>query len=130
MGSMALILAAAPAATPGFNAAGELVRVILSLAGIIAMILVVGWLTRRMQRRPGGGGRRIRCVESFAVGTRDRLLLLDADGKRLLIGMGPAGMRTLHVYEGAAPEDDDRSQVSGPAKPVFADMLARLRPRT
>jgi flagellar protein FliO/FliZ len=36
-------------------------------------------------------------VESFAVGTRDRLLLLEADGKRLLVGMGPGGMRTLLV---------------------------------
>ena len=131
MGTLGLILAAAPAATPEFNAAGELMRVIFSLVGIIAIILVAGWLTRRMQRRrPGGGGSRIRCVESFAVGTRDRLLLLDADGKRLLIGMGPGGMRTLHVYDGAAPEeDDDRSQVASLAKPVFADMLARLRAR-
>jgi flagellar protein FliO/FliZ len=130
MSTMALILAAAPAATPEFNAAGELARVILSLVGIIAMILVAGWFTRRMQRRPGGGGRRIRCVESFAVGTRDRLLLLDADGKRMLIGMGPGGMRTLHVYDGAAPEDTEYPQAAGPVKPVFADMLARLRTRS
>ncbi len=129
MSTMAFILAAAPVATPEFNAAGELGRVILSLVGIIAMILVAGWLTRRMQRRPGTGGRRIRCVESFAVGTRERVLLLDVDGKRLLIGMGSGGMRTLHVYDGAAPEDDECPQVSSPAKPVFAEMLARLRSR-
>lgn len=131
MSTMGLILAAAPAAAPEFNAAGELARVILSLVGIIAMILVAGWMTRRMQRRgPGGGSRRIRCVESFAVGTRERLLLLDADGKRMLIGMGPGGMRTLHVYEGAAPDDAENPQTTGTAKPVFADMLARLRVRT
>ncbi len=130
MSTMALILAAAPAATPEFDSAGELVRVILSLVGIIAMIVVAGWLTRRMQRRPGAGGRRIRCVESFAVGTRDRLLLLDVDGKRMLIGMGAGGMRALHVYEGAAPADDDRPPFASPAKPAFADMLARFRPRT
>ncbi|MEO6800611.1 MAG: flagellar biosynthetic protein FliO [Rhodanobacter sp.] len=130
MSTLGLILAV-PVSTPEFNAAGELMRVIFSLVGIIAIILVAGWLTRRMQRRrPGGGGRRIRCVESFAVGARDRLLLLDADGKRMLIGMGPGGMRTLHVYDGAAPDEDDRAQASNSAKPVFADMLARLRPRT
>ncbi|MEO7051174.1 MAG: flagellar biosynthetic protein FliO [Rhodanobacter sp.] len=129
MSTLALILAAAPAATPEFNATGELVRVILSLAAIIGMILVAGWMTRRMQRRPGGGGRRIRCVESFAVGTRDRLLLLEADGKRLLIGMGPGGMHTLHVYDGAVPESVQQPQVAGPARPVFAEMLARWKQR-
>jgi flagellar protein FliO/FliZ len=123
------MLAAAPTATPEFNATGELLRVILSLAAIIGMILVAGWFTRRMQRRPGGGGRRIRCVESFAVGTRDRLLLLDADGKRLLVGMGPGGMRTLHVYDGAAPDSVELPQAGNPAKPVFAEMLARWKTR-
>jgi flagellar protein FliO/FliZ len=129
MSTLALMLAAAPAATPEFNATGELLRVIASLAAIIGMILVAGWLTRRMQRRPGGGGRRIRCVESFSVGTRDRLLLLEADGKRLLVGMGPGGMRTLHVDDGAAPESAEQPQAGNPARPVFAEMLARWKTR-
>ncbi|TPG46235.1 flagellar biosynthesis protein FliO [Rhodanobacter glycinis] len=125
MSTFALMLAAAPAAAPEFNAAGELVRVVLSLLGIIGLILAAGWLTRRMQRRHGVAGRRIRCVESFAVGARDRLLLLDADGKRLLIGMGPGGMRTLHVYDGtqAAPVE----QPAAAPVPAFGDLLARWK---
>ncbi|RAN74760.1 flagellar biosynthesis protein FliO [Bacillus sp. SRB_336] len=121
---LALTLAAAPAATPEFNAAGELVRVVLSLLGIIGLILAAGWLTRRMQRRPGAAGRRIRCVESFAVGARDRLLLLDADGKRLLIGMGPGGMCTLHVYDGTPAEAAEQPATPMPA---FGDLLARWK---
>jgi len=98
---------------------------------IIAMILVAGWFTRRMQARSRPGGRRIRCVESFAVGARERLLLLDADGKRLLIGMGPGGMRMLHVYDGAAPTDAAPASASAiePARPAFAELLARWRTR-
>jgi flagellar protein FliO/FliZ len=129
MNGLALILAA-PAASAEFNAAGELVRVILSLAGIIAMIFVAGWVTRRLQRRPGAAGRRIRCVESFAVGARERLLLLDADGKRLLIGTGPGGMRTLHVYDGEAPREIVPAASGESLKPVFGDLLARLKVRS
>jgi flagellar protein FliO/FliZ len=129
MNGLALILAA-PAASAEFNAAGELVRVILSLAGIIAMIFVAGWVTRRLQRRPGAAGRRIRCVESFAVGARERLLLLDADGKRLLIGTGPGGMRTLHVYDGEAPREIAPAASGESLKPVFGDLLARLKVRS
>jgi flagellar protein FliO/FliZ len=127
MGTLALMLAAAPAAVPEFNAAGELVRVVLSLLGIIGLILAAGWLTRRMQRRHGVAGRRIRCVETFAVGARERLLLLDADGKRLLIGMGPGGMRTLHVYDGAAAEPVAIEQPSAPPLPAFGELLARWK---
>lgn len=126
--AVALAPFAAPAAD--INVGGELLRVIASLVAIIAMILVAGWVTRRMQRRPGGGGRRIRCVESFAIGTRERLLLLDADGKRLLIGTGPGGMRTLHVYDGQAPQEIAPAASNDPAKPAFGDLLARLRARS
>jgi flagellar protein FliO/FliZ len=42
MVTLALMLAAAPAATPEFNAAGELVRVVLSLLGILGLILAAG----------------------------------------------------------------------------------------
>lgn len=127
MGTLALMLAAAPAAMPEFNAAGELVRVVLSLLGIIGLILAAGWLTRRMQRRHGVAGRRIRCVETFAVGARERLLLLDADGKRLLIGMGPGGMRTLHVYDGAPAEPVSIEQPAAPSLPAFGELLARWK---
>jgi flagellar protein FliO/FliZ len=80
-----------------------------------------------MQRRPGAAGRRIRCVETFAVGARDRLLLLDADGKRLLIGMGPGGMRTLHVYEGALVEPAAPEQPAAAPIPAFGELLARWK---
>ena len=128
MSTLAIMLAAAPAVTPEFNAAGELARVVLSLLGIIGLILAAGWLTRRMQRRHGVAGRRIRCVESFAVGARDRLLLLDADGQRLLIGMGPGGMRTLHVYDGVPVESVTQDiQPPGPPLPAFGELLARWK---
>lgn len=120
-----LMLAGAPAAD--FNVTGELVRVVLSLLGIVMLILAAGWLSRRMQRRHGAGGRRIRCVESFAVGTRERLLLLDADGKRLLVGMGPGGMRTLHVYEGHPPEPADATEPAAPSMPAFGELLTRWK---
>lgn len=127
MGTLAFVLAAAPVATSEFNAAGELVRVVLSLLGIIGLILAAGWLTRRMQRRHGVAGRRIRCVETFAVGARERLLLLDADGKRLLIGMGPGGMRTLHVYDGTPAEPVAATPPAILPMPAFGELLARWK---
>jgi len=118
---LALAMAAVPAAEPGVGGVGgELLRVCLSLVGIIALIFAAGWLGRRAQGRTQLGGRRIRCVESFAVGARDRVLLLEADGKRLLVGVGQGGLRTLHVYEGEAPLAE---VPPSPPVPAFADLL-------
>lgn len=119
----ALAPVAAPAAQ--IDVGGELLRVLASLVGVVALIFAAGWLSRRLQARQRPGGRRLRCVEAMAVGTRDRLLLIDADGKRLLIGVGPGGMRTLHVYDGAAPVDAAPPEV--PGMPNFAQLLARWK---
>ncbi|MGH8157235.1 MAG: FliO/MopB family protein [Rhodanobacter sp.] len=126
MSTLALMLAA-PVAASDINVGGELVRVVLSLLGIIALILVAGWLSRRLQHRTGMAGRRIRCVETFAVGARERLLLLDADGKRLLIGMGPGGMRTLHVYDEASTEAVVTVEPVKSPLPAFGELLARWK---
>lgn len=122
-----LALLAPAVAAPDINVGGELVRVVLSLLGIIALILAAGWLTRRLQGRTAPGGRRIRCVETFAVGARDKMMLIEANGKRLLVGVGQGGMRTLHVYEREVeiPLDTVRSASASP--PNFADLLGRWK---
>jgi flagellar protein FliO/FliZ len=126
---VALAPVVVPMADVGVGVGGELVRVILSLLGIIVMILVAGWFTRRMQARSRPGGRRIRCIEAMAVGARDRVLLLDADGKRLLVGMGPGGMRTLHVYDGTPDEPAPVPAVPAATLPMpaFGELLARWK---
>ncbi|HEY9133511.1 MAG TPA: flagellar biosynthetic protein FliO [Dyella sp.] len=122
---MALAAVAPVAGAPDVDVGGELLRVLVSLAAIVAIILAAGWFTRRMQGRAQPGGRRIRCVESFAIGSRDRLLLIEADGKRLLVGAGQGGMRTLHVYDGdLTPPAATAIAAPGPG---FAELLNRWK---
>ena len=111
------------ASVPELNVGGELLRVVLSLAGIVALIFAAGWLSRRLQARQLIGGRRLRCVETLPVGSRERVLLLEADGKRLLVGVGAGGVRTLHVYEGNVPQ----AEIEPVAVPHFSELLGRWR---
>ncbi|QRN56011.1 flagellar biosynthetic protein FliO [Dyella caseinilytica] len=121
---MISLLARAPmASVPDVNVTGELVRVVLSLGAIVALIFAAGWLTRRLQSRQFVGGRRLRCVESMSISARERVLLVEADGKRLLVGVGAGGVRALHVYEGTVPVEQTPVPV---AVPPFAELLGRL----
>jgi flagellar protein FliO/FliZ len=124
MSMVQAMLARAPAASvPDINVTGELIRVMLSLGAIVALIFAAGWLTRRLQSRQFIGGRRLRCVESMSISARERVLLIEADGKRLLVGVGAGGVRALHVYEGNVPVEE----VPAPAMvPPFAELLSRL----
>jgi len=114
------------AADPQFNVVGETVHVLLSLCAVVALIFVAGWLSRRMQGKPGTSGRRIRCVEAMSLSARDRVVLIEADGKRLLIASGAGGTRTLHVYEGEVVEVP-----ASPEEPAqgFAQLLGRWKAR-
>lgn len=117
---------AAPAAASAATSAGEFVRVVLSLVAVVAMILVVGWLTRRMQSRVRPGGQRVRCVETLAVGMKERVLLLEVGDRQLLVGASPAGLRTLLVLDEALPEPKSPPTTPFTAN-AFRDVLARWR---
>lgn len=120
---------AAPTAVPaaaGAGSAGEFVRVVLSLVAVVAMILIVGWLTRRMQARVRPGGQRVRCVETLAVGMKERVLLLEVGERQLLVGASPSGLRTLLVLDEKVPATKAPSDT--PIAGIhFRDALARWR---
>ena len=64
---------------------------LLVLAILLAMVFAARWL---MQRRPQGG-RRLRFVEAMALGSRDKILLIEVDGKSLLLGVTAHNIRLL-----------------------------------
>jgi flagellar protein FliO/FliZ len=112
----AQLVTAAAALAPGLCAAGssapvgagQALQVILGLFLVLGMILAAAWAARRLQAiRPQGSGH-IRIIEGMAVGTRDKLLLIEVDGQRVLLGMSPGRIATLHSFEVAsAPQFED-----------------------
>jgi flagellar protein FliO/FliZ len=113
---------AAFALAPGLCAAagsapvgiGQAVQVILGLTLVLAMIVAAAWGARRLQAiRPQGRGH-IRILEGLAVGTRDKLLLIEVDGQRVLLGMSPGRIATLHTFAGEpAPQFEDALHAAG-----------------
>jgi flagellar biosynthetic protein FliO len=64
---------------------------LLVLAILLVMVFAARWF---MQRRPQGG-RRLRFVEAMALGSRDKLLIVEVDGKSLLLGVTTQNIRLL-----------------------------------
>jgi flagellar protein FliO/FliZ len=118
------MLRAAPVAigAPAVNTGAELLRVVLSLVGVIALIFVAGWVSRRAQAKARPGGRRIRCVETMAVGVKEKLMLIQVGDTQLLVGASPSGLRTLHVL--ATPIIDETPTTIAPVR-NFRDVLAQ-----
>ena len=77
--------------------AGSVVQMVLSLAAVVAMILGLAWMTRRMQNLRGAQPGELRLRATLAVGVKERVVIVDAAGQRFLIGVAPGQVSLLQA---------------------------------
>jgi len=68
---------------------------------ILLLILGLGWLLRRFGRLPGAGKGGISVIGGVSLGPRERAVLLQVGATRLLVGVAPGRVQTLHVLDEA-----------------------------
>ena len=94
---------------------------LVAFVAVILMIPVALWLMKRTQSlRPGGPGA-LSVVAGLSVGPRERIAVVRAAGRYLVIGVTGQSMTLLatldHWPEGAAPQ---------PGATAFASLLERV----
>jgi len=99
-------------------------QIIFSLLLVLAAIVAVAWLLKRMNVAQQGTGNMLKVIGSVALGQRERAVLVEIDDTWLVIGVGPGQIRTLHTLEKSAALIADTK----PSVPdnKFAQMLAPL----
>lgn len=100
--------------------ASTLGGMLLSLVVVIGIILACAWLLRRMTGFGHAGNDLLRVRATLAVGMKERLLLVEAGGETLLLGVTPAGIRRLHRFESPLPEPAPGTAAAG-----FAGLLSQ-----
>ena len=123
---LALASAATPAAIkaaatpPAVASAGSLLSAVLALMLVVGLILGLAWLLRRMPGNAFNGSQGLRPIASLAVGTKERLMVVEVGGEQLLIGIAAGGIQLLHKLPQPLPE--------AAATVNFSELLAkRLR---
>ena len=95
----------------------------LNLVLVLGLIFALAWLLRRLR---GGAGARapgtLQVKASLALSMKERVVLIDAAGEHLLLGVSPAGVTCLHRYAEAPPH------MPAPESP-FANLLKRTQPK-
>lgn len=120
----AVVTTAAPAAaapvagTLGSGIGGQLLQLVLGLLLVIGLIFVLAWLMRRVQRAGPAGNQVIKLVGSRALGTRDRLVLVQVGNEQVLLGVSPGSITALHVMKDPVDVPDPQN-----APPEFAKRL-------
>lgn len=76
---------------------------VFSLAAVVAIILALAWMTRRMQGLRGVANAELRVRSTLAVGLKERVVIVEAQGQQFLIGVAPGQVRLLQSL-GAVPD--------------------------
>jgi flagellar protein FliO/FliZ len=99
----------------------------LAMAMVLAAILVLAWLMRRFgsfsQLQPG----KFRVLAALSLGAREKVVLLQAGEKQLVLGVAPGRVQTLCVLEGQDLIGAE-APISAPG-PSFADKMNELMGR-
>ena len=100
----AVTVAEAVAATPRLPSTpvvggGDVVGLLVSMLIVVAVIVLLGWLYSRSRLVGGGANDVINIVASRALGTKERLLIVEVADQQLLVGMTASGVTTLHVFD-------------------------------
>ena len=101
------------------SAAGAVGGTVFALLFVLALILALAWLAKRMPGVAGAGNPALRIVGSLSLGPRERVVVVDVGGTQLLLGVGAGGTRALHTLAAPLPVAE-----RSPATP-FAQLLAQ-----
>ncbi|MEN0038865.1 MAG: flagellar biosynthetic protein FliO [Cellvibrio sp.] len=85
-------------APPKVGSGGHLVNVALGLIAIIALIYALSQFVKRFGGGAFSGNSQLKILSSMPLGTRERIVLIDAGGQQLLLGITPTNINTLHVF--------------------------------
>ena len=85
------------------DGAGTVLQMALSLVAVVVMILGLAWMTRRMQGLRVSSPQDLRVKATLAVGIKERVVLIEAQGQQFLIGVAPGNVRHLANLDSPSP---------------------------
>jgi flagellar protein FliO/FliZ len=92
----------------------------LGMLLVLGLIVAIAWLLKRTGRFQMAAGGGLRILGGLSMGSRERVVLIQAGETQLLLGVAPGRVQTLHVLDQPLPTKQASTH------PGFADQLGRL----
>lgn len=119
---------------PPAVSSGNIVQIIFSLLLVLAAIILVAWLLKRMNVTQRGSGNLLKVLGAVPIGQRERIVLIEVNDTCLVVGIGPGQIRTLHTFqkqEFQGAEDSGQKTANSvtdptPSENKFAGLLSSV----
>lgn len=111
-----------PSAVPG----SPLLQVSGALLGIIAFILIVAWLAKRVGLAgKTAGARGLKLAASTSLGPRERVVIVEVEDARLVLGVTASQITHLHTLPPAPVSGESSAEVQPDFQSVMKSLLKR-----
>lgn len=109
--------------------AGYFFQVFGSLLLVLGLVFGLLFLLRKINGLPSGSKATIRVLGSVRLGSREKMILVQAGEQQLLIGVAPGGISTLHTFEKPIEGVADPAALPGGVKSGidFASLLGKSK---
>lgn len=77
----------------------NVLNMLMGLVVVIALILGLAWVLRKYGRFPVNNQVDMKILGGLSLGTRERAVLVQVEGHRILLGVAPGRVDTLHVLD-------------------------------
>ncbi|MFS2220913.1 flagellar biosynthetic protein FliO [Pantoea sp. B65] len=115
-----------PASQPATSAGSMLTQVSSVLAFIVLLILCCAWLARRFGfAAKKVGSQSLKISASVSVGQRERVVIVDVDDARLVLGVTAQNITHLHTLPPKAPEEDPTPTTPADFRQVLQTLIKR-----
>ena len=97
-----------------------------ALALIIALILAAAWVAKRAGfAGKNAGARGLKITASTSVGPRERVVIVDVEDARLVLGVTPTNINLLHKLPPAPVDNDVVNEKTPDFQSVMKNLLKR-----
>ena len=75
----------------------NMLNMFMGLVVVIALILGLAWVLKKYGKLPGNNLVDMKVIGGLSLGAREKAILIEVDNTRLLVGVTPGHIQTLHV---------------------------------
>ena len=90
----------------------ELTQVVVALAGVVGLIVVLGFSAKKLRERNIGAGSDLAIVASTYLGPKERVILLKVEQRQYLVGVHPQGMTAIGELPAVEPAANFAEQLA------------------
>ena len=102
--------------------------VILGLLAIVGFLFALAWLVRRFSPSALVGGQSMKILGGLSVGPREKIVLVDVGGQKLLLGVAPGRVNFLKDIPNGLAASDASGDFSSKLKQIMKSNKAGSEP--